>query len=166
MFRKRTTLNVVQKLSSRCRLLYSNPNVHMNGIIVHSQENTKYQRPAIIRVESKSAAPFVWPTPAPTKPATVLCMSVHSDSLGTPMSPMSYMYSLPSLPPSAARRPSLRSHAILLIARPVPTGVDTTGTYEIWAQKPNTKERDQSIPLCRCSNSTDQIYRNHQPSRT
>ncbi len=69
--------------------------------------------------------------PPPTTPAIVRCMSVHSDSRGSAMSPMSYTYSFPSLPPSAARLPSLRSHCSLLIARPWPTVVETDGTCAV-----------------------------------
>ena len=51
-----------------------------------AERNGAY-RPATTRAES-SPIPFAYPPP-PVIPAIVRCMSVHSDSLGSAMSPMS-----------------------------------------------------------------------------
>lgn len=74
------------------------------------------------------------PKPAPSlaaRPATVFCISAHSESLGeTSFSATSYTYSLPSLPPSPTLRDKgVRSHASLFSARS-DTEVETMG---IWA---------------------------------
>ena len=100
---------------------YHNPSAR------HTIDHLSLYRPATILAVSLSAIPFV--CPPPTIPETVFCISVHSVSLGIPISPISYTYSRPSLPPNATRRPSLRSHSILLIALPVPTLAETAGTY-------------------------------------
>lgn len=116
------------------------------SLIIHGNKRkpastlTSSHRPAASRAGSPSADVPPPPPPPPPPcplcmPASVRCRSVHSDSRGIAMSPMSYIYTRPSLPPSAARRPSLLSHFSLLIARVALTCVDTAGTYKTTLSK-------------------------------
>lgn len=106
------------------KLAVQNPNVARTGILYKLSYLSSY-RPFASTLEESTSTPLAGP---PKKPATVFCMSFHSVSRGIAMSPMSYTYNRPSLPPKMARRPSLRSHCSLLRACSAVTVVVTTGT--------------------------------------